>query len=216
LASPTWGWGGRAPGWRPSALWALRDHRNWIATQEEVRVAVEWLRLNPPAHPLPLETVKKLAAHGGGERDEKGRFIQDRPSTLGRGRTYWLGGSTWTVQVEMEALCDHRNWIATHIAFSESLRIAASPTPRRGRAREPGKVPDMATRPVRSARARPTGWRRLRGPWRCWVIAASSRSSARAAIVGLAAATASSWPSRLLVKHLGSPALPEDSVAAHQ
>jgi hypothetical protein len=30
---------------------------------EEIRLAVDWLRLNPPLHPLPLETAKKLAAY---------------------------------------------------------------------------------------------------------------------------------------------------------
>jgi helix-turn-helix, Psq domain len=29
---------------------------------EEISLAVDWLRLNPPAHPLPLETARELAA----------------------------------------------------------------------------------------------------------------------------------------------------------
>ena len=29
---------------------------------EEIRLAVDWLRLNPPPHPLPLETAQELAA----------------------------------------------------------------------------------------------------------------------------------------------------------
>jgi hypothetical protein len=35
---------------------------------EEIRLAVDWLRLNPPAHPLPLETAKRYAQHGGARK----------------------------------------------------------------------------------------------------------------------------------------------------
>jgi hypothetical protein len=53
----------------------------------EIRLAVDWLRLNPPAHPLPLETAKKLARHGGDRRsaDQVGRS-----NLKGNTRAYWL------------------------------------------------------------------------------------------------------------------------------
>lgn len=38
---------------------------------EEIGVAVEWLKLNPPKEPISLEQVKKLAGHGGDRKSEK-------------------------------------------------------------------------------------------------------------------------------------------------
>ena len=58
---------------------------------EEIAVAVEWLTLNPPAEPISLDVVKRLAAHGGDRRSEKARADQACNTRLKYGtRAYWL------------------------------------------------------------------------------------------------------------------------------
>ena len=45
---------------------------------EEVSLVLEWLKLNPPSEPIPLETAKSLAlkAHGGDRKSEKAKAVQ--------------------------------------------------------------------------------------------------------------------------------------------
>ena len=50
----------------------------------EITLAVEWLRLNPPDEPLPLDEAKELARKAQGPRDEKGRFIRSDNITSGK------------------------------------------------------------------------------------------------------------------------------------
>jgi hypothetical protein len=54
---------------------------------EEIEVAVEWLRLNPPADPISLDTVKSLAKWG--------QYGRSRPQNrVGNAKSISAGGST--------------------------------------------------------------------------------------------------------------------------
>lgn len=60
---------------------------------EEVSIAVEWLKLNPPTEPIALKEAVRLGQQGGDRRSEKARADQGSNTTLkqpGRGRAYIL------------------------------------------------------------------------------------------------------------------------------
>ena len=75
---------------RAAATCDFRARNGYELEPEEIRLAVDWLRINPPAHPLPLETAKKLAKHGGDRRSEKAKD-QPGPSSLKYNtKAHWL------------------------------------------------------------------------------------------------------------------------------
>ena len=62
--------------------------RNGYGLQpEEINLAVEWLKLNPPREPVPLDEAVRLGKHGINQHT---RGDSNTTSSIGRGRAYTL------------------------------------------------------------------------------------------------------------------------------
>lgn len=104
----------------------IRDGYNLVP--EEINIALEWLRLNPPDEPLPLEQAIKFGRHGGDRRSlEMRNKITDQPDNVslkgyGNSRAYMLARLDRDKKTELAAKVRNGEMSANAAAIKAGFR----------------------------------------------------------------------------------------------
>jgi hypothetical protein len=106
-------------------------HEGYGLVPDEINVAVEWLKLNPPVEPITLDqaiTLGKQAGRTDDVRDEKGRYLpKDSNTTIGRGCAYILARLDRDGHAELAAKVRAGKMSANAAAIEAGFRKQATP-----------------------------------------------------------------------------------------